>query len=486
MEYVDGQDLQRRVMEQGAFDYRQAADLIRQAADGLSPTPTAGLIHRDIKPANLLVDRNGVVKILDLGLARFFDDREQTTISGEQGPVVLGTADYLAPEQSIDSRNVDARADIYSLGHTLYYLLTGRPPFPKGTVKERLHAHQTKFPEPIEKTRPDVPPALVAIFHRMTAKKPTERFQTAQEVADALDEWLAGTSESSGFLSRFTSLSRSTPVVQGARDAAAPDAADELDLDLAPLDAAETTAEPPPTAKVEAEPAEPEPEVEVELPPDLPKPVQPEADALAGLLDADVLPPATALAPVAAAGQSGTRLAAKKPVKKKSKEDEAAAFGSPVVWGVAGGLGVLLIIILGIVIWATSGDDDRPAPVAAAPAPAADSAEPGADTAAGPCPSARRGREHAARAGPERCLDAALGRADAARGPAGTAGDSQTGRQTSPTRSEEETAAAGCAGSGARRNPKRRNRPRQGRLNPALTQPRRRTPARRPSRNHPS
>ena len=146
MEYVEGQDLRRMVEEQGPLDYRKAADFICQAAEGLAHAHKAGFVHRDIKPANLLVDRNGVLKILDLGLARFTFEGEQTwqTPEGEQSAV--GTADYVAPEQVMDSRNVDGRADIYSLGLTFYFLLTGRRPFPKATLVELLMAHGWKSP----------------------------------------------------------------------------------------------------------------------------------------------------------------------------------------------------------------------------------------------------------------------------------------------------------------------------------------------------
>ncbi|MGW8256353.1 MAG: serine/threonine-protein kinase, partial [Thermoguttaceae bacterium] len=136
MEYVEGYDLQRLVKEKGPFDYITAADFIRQAAEGLYYAHLAGLIHRDVKPANLLVDQRNVVKVLDLGLARF-NVEEQASLTVAYDENVLGTADYLAPEQAVDSHGVDARADIYSLGCTLYFLLTGHAPFPEGTLPQR-------------------------------------------------------------------------------------------------------------------------------------------------------------------------------------------------------------------------------------------------------------------------------------------------------------------------------------------------------------
>ncbi len=187
MEYVEGQDLRRMVEEQGPLDYRKAADFIRQAAEGLAHAHAAGFVHRDIKPANLLVDPNGVLKILDLGLAL---EGQEAWDTSERQQSAVGTADYVAPEQVMDSRNVDGRADIYSLGYTFYFLLTGRRPFPKSTLVELLMAHRVENPEPISNLRPDVPLELIEIVDRMTAKSPDLRFQSATDVAERLQAWL--------------------------------------------------------------------------------------------------------------------------------------------------------------------------------------------------------------------------------------------------------------------------------------------------------
>jgi len=190
MEFIDGPDLQRLVKQDGPLDYETAANYIAQGAIGLEHAHQAGLIHRDVKPANFLVDEKGVVKILDMGLARFVDDdRASLTVAHDEN--VLGTADYLAPEQAVDSHSVDERADIYSLGCTLYFLLTGHPPFPEGTLPQRLMMHQTKAPARIEIDRPDVPKDLVAICERMMAKSPDARPQTAADVAGLMIDWLA-------------------------------------------------------------------------------------------------------------------------------------------------------------------------------------------------------------------------------------------------------------------------------------------------------
>ncbi len=217
MEFVDGRDLQQTIKKFGPMDYVKAADYTRQAADGLANAHAGGLIHRDVKPANLLVDQKGVVKVLDLGLARFTDeDRASLTVQYDEN--VLGTADYLAPEQAIDSHGVDARADIYSLGCSLYYLLTGHPPFPDGTLPQRLMAHQKQQPPGISIDRPDVSADLVAIVLKLMAKKADDRYQSMDEVSAALKCWLAdrgsGVGSSPSSSGSMASLSGSAPIAR--------------------------------------------------------------------------------------------------------------------------------------------------------------------------------------------------------------------------------------------------------------------------------
>jgi serine/threonine-protein kinase len=202
MEYVEGRDLQNIVKEDGPLDCDTAANYIAQAAVGLSHAHDSGLVHRDIKPANLLVDGKGAVKLLDLGLAKFTNSAKASlTIAHDEN--VLGTADYLAPEQAINSHDVDHRVDIYSLGCTLYYVLTGHPPFPEGSLAQRLAMHQSKEPANIRDQRPDVPDALVAICQKMMAKKPANRFQTSADVAEALRGFLASRGKLTGDSARL-------------------------------------------------------------------------------------------------------------------------------------------------------------------------------------------------------------------------------------------------------------------------------------------
>lgn len=189
LEYVDGPDLKTKVLRDGVLEFHKAADYIRQAADGLQHAHEKSIIHRDVKPANLLADPDGIIKVLDLGLTRVVD-AEGPSLTLQHGEKLIGTIDYISPEQAVNSHDVDARADIYSLGCTLYFLLAGHPPYPEGSQTERLMAHQTKAPEPISQKREDAPKDLLAILDKMIAKKQKHRYQTAAEVSDVLTKWL--------------------------------------------------------------------------------------------------------------------------------------------------------------------------------------------------------------------------------------------------------------------------------------------------------
>jgi serine/threonine-protein kinase len=231
MEYVPGQSLHELVAKNGPVEFVPAAEYMRQAAEGLHHAHRMGMVHRDIKPGNLLLDEKGTVKLLDLGLARFFDEKDEHSLTVKHDEKVLGTADYLSPEQALNSHTVDLRSDIYSMGCTLYFLLTGHPPFPDGTLAQRLLAHQAKQPRPLQEERPEAPPGLVTVLEKMMAKKPDERYQTAKEAATALLDWL---NESGG--STWASMH---PAVAGTSqymgDQTAPGStANVLSADLAP------------------------------------------------------------------------------------------------------------------------------------------------------------------------------------------------------------------------------------------------------------
>jgi hypothetical protein len=185
-EFVVGRDLASLVENCGRLEVADACEAIRQAALGLQHAHEKGLVHRDIKPSNLIVDQAGTVKLLDFGLARMMAGQTALTSTGQ----VLGTLDFLAPEQAQDARKVDPRSDIYSLGCTLYFLLVGMPPFggaAYGTPASKIKGHLCDRPVPVIEHRRRVPLPLVACLDRMMAKSPGDRFESAAEVAQALE-----------------------------------------------------------------------------------------------------------------------------------------------------------------------------------------------------------------------------------------------------------------------------------------------------------
>ena len=188
MEYVRGKDLYEYVRDDGALPIDDAVDAIYQSAEGLLHAHDKGMVHRDIKPANLLKTDGGAIKILDLGLALFNTEGEEslTVLYNEK---VMGTADYLSPEQAVNSHEVDHRADIYSLGCTLYFLVTGRPPYNKGTLAQRIAMHQSKEPDNILESREDCPQGLIDICTKMMRKNPLDRFEDCNQVMSVLKEF---------------------------------------------------------------------------------------------------------------------------------------------------------------------------------------------------------------------------------------------------------------------------------------------------------
>jgi protein kinase-like protein len=189
MEYVVGENLSWLVKRKGPLPVGDAVEFIRQAAVGLQHAFERNVIHRDMKPGNLLLtkssDEKPLVKIMDFGLARLDSDVHNVGRLTHAGNI-LGTIDYIAPEQAEDSRAADIRADIYGLGCSLYFLLAGKPPFPGSTVVEKLLARQENEPPSVRAERPEVPAGLDAVLRRMMARNPQDRFQSPVEASQAL------------------------------------------------------------------------------------------------------------------------------------------------------------------------------------------------------------------------------------------------------------------------------------------------------------
>src|SRR5262249_31247827 len=187
---VDGPNLDQLRRGSGPLAVGQACDFVRQAASGLQCAHKAGMVHRDIKPANLLVQRRAndgspaLVKVSDFGLARLQEAGEDERAGSivMRPNTVMGTPDFLSPEQARSLHDTDTRTDLYSLGCTLYFLLSGQVPSPGGTSMEKLIRHNTEEPVPLEKQRPDVPPPVAAVVRKLMAKKPDDRLQTAAEL----------------------------------------------------------------------------------------------------------------------------------------------------------------------------------------------------------------------------------------------------------------------------------------------------------------
>ena len=184
LEYVEGSDLHDRVRQYGPLEVSEALRVVREAALGLRYASSKGVIHRDIKPANILMSRDGAVKLIDLGLALQSEaEDERVTRHG----TTVGTVDYMAPEQARDSRRANERSDMYSLGCTSYYLLTGFPPFPGGNIADKLRRHATQPAPDVRQLRPDVPRAVAKLIQRLMAKKPEDRFPDYDALLEELD-----------------------------------------------------------------------------------------------------------------------------------------------------------------------------------------------------------------------------------------------------------------------------------------------------------
>jgi serine/threonine protein kinase len=188
MEYIPGKSLYRVIAEEGPMNPPRVAHLALEVAAGLEHAHQQGLIHRDLKPSNIMVTPHNHAKILDLGLALVAGETGEAMIVGGQGYIV-GSMDYISPEQTMDASKVDPRADIYGLGCTLYFALAGQPPFPGGTSSEKIHKHRNDLPPPLFQLRPDVPMDFADMIHRMMAKDPTLRLPSGRAVVEAFRPW---------------------------------------------------------------------------------------------------------------------------------------------------------------------------------------------------------------------------------------------------------------------------------------------------------
>ncbi|HEX4147576.1 MAG TPA: protein kinase, partial [Pirellulales bacterium] len=194
MEYVEGQDLSAIVKANGPLNVAQGVDYVVQAARGLEHAHSQGVIHRDVKPSNLLLDQRGVVKILDMGLARMDnplagpDSGEGLTATGS----IMGTVEFMSPEQALDTAQADARSDIYSLGYTLYYLLSGKKPYDGDTAMKKLVAHRDAPIPSLLQVRPEASADLEAVYRKMVAKNPANRYASMREAREALEAVQAG------------------------------------------------------------------------------------------------------------------------------------------------------------------------------------------------------------------------------------------------------------------------------------------------------
>ena len=199
LEYVDGPNLEQLVRAQGPLPFNQACDYMRQAAHGLQCAHKQGMVHRDIKPANLLVQRkdnaHDLVKISDFGLARIMTPGVEAGSGSYAGTIltrdntVMGTPDYLSPEQARNMHKTDIRSDLYSLGCTFHFLLTGRVLFPGGNPMDKLIRHGTEKPAPVTQLRPEVPAEVAAVVLKLLAKRPEDRYQTPADLAAALEPY---------------------------------------------------------------------------------------------------------------------------------------------------------------------------------------------------------------------------------------------------------------------------------------------------------
>ena len=199
LEFVDGVDVLELVRKRDVLPVRRSIEIVRQVAAALQHAAGKKLVHRDVKPANILIRKDGVVKLADMGLARAIDDTTNTNITRDG--MTVGTIDYMSPEQARDSKLADIRSDLYSLGCSWYHMLTGQPPFPEGGATAKLQAHATAPPPNPRRVNERVPEAIVAVIQKLMEKRPIDRYQTPDElIADLKQANLGRTGVDPGLL----------------------------------------------------------------------------------------------------------------------------------------------------------------------------------------------------------------------------------------------------------------------------------------------
>jgi eukaryotic-like serine/threonine-protein kinase len=199
MEYVPGRTIKEILADEGPMPHGEAGRIFADIAEGLAAMHAVGVIHRDVKPSNILVTPGGSAKLIDYGFALVLNDdlpRDRALVGGRG--YILGSMDYIAPEQAADATDVSARSDLYSLGATLYYALTGCPPFPGGTAIQKINWHRYDSPPPIRSIRPDIPKEFAAVVTKLMAKDPDERYASATHCAEVLKQWATMPVVSSG------------------------------------------------------------------------------------------------------------------------------------------------------------------------------------------------------------------------------------------------------------------------------------------------
>ena len=185
MEYISGVDVHQLMERQGTLSPKRSLDIVKQVTRALTHAFEKNIVHRDIKPSNLMIDKEGTIKLADMGLARCMSDSESASLT--QAGSTVGTVDYMSPEQARDSKSADTRSDMYSLGATWYHMLVGTPPFAEGDLLNRIHAHCAKpVPDPREQD-PDIPDAIVDIIMKLMEKEPADRYQTPSDLLHDLE-----------------------------------------------------------------------------------------------------------------------------------------------------------------------------------------------------------------------------------------------------------------------------------------------------------